>query len=359
MTGNDTFNLLHVCLAEGYGGLEKFFLNSSGKLADEFNTTLLVKENSRLNQRLQDTNLDYRTLDFFNYADIKSTLKIRNLVKELETDVVYFHGSTELGLIVPALIGLDATLLNRKSVIVSSSKKDFYHRLIYRGVDNFVAPSTFYKENLIEKYPVSPDDIEVIPNAIDLKQFEQDEYSEILSNHHPKNDHKFITTLSRLIPVKGTEKFVKFANVLAEQREDYVFFIVGEGSDDYLKKLKTLRNDRFSDRIIFTGFQEDVPAVLNETDLFVTFAWKESFGNNILEAKASGIPIMASPSPGAKYQLTNHEEFLIDKKDDLDTLAGKATGLLEDYSSVEYDLYQYRYDHYVSKIRELTQQNQS
>ena len=348
-------NLLHVCLAEGYGGLEKFFLTSSNYLKERFNVRLLIKKGSDLEPRVRETDFNYSTLRFINYIDVRAMYRIRSIVQKNNIDCVYFQGSSELGLIVPALLGLDVKLLNRKSVTVTSSKKDFYHDLIYNGVDEFVAPTPYFKENLLEKYPVDEEKINVIPNAIEIERFRKSTYPSILEDFHEKDDHTFITSLSRVVPEKGIESFVKMANHFARKNPKHVFFVVGDGPDHFLSELRQIRDDSLGDRIIFTGFQENVPAVLNQTDLFVSFARHEHFGNNILEAKTMGLPILASNTVAAQFHLKEYPEFIVEhsKLEDRDLLETKISDLVKQYPTVKYDLEPFQYDTYVSDIERL------
>ena len=71
------------------------------------------------------------------------------------------------------------------------------------------------------------------------------------------------------------------------------FQIAGDGPEfDELKKLQS--ELRLEDKVQFLGFRNDVPLLMKQSDLFVMPSLSEPFGIVLLEAMATGTPIVTT-----------------------------------------------------------------
>ena len=107
--------------------------------------------------------------------------------------------------------------------------------------------------------------------------------------------------------------------------------ISGIGPD--LVTAKELASTMRLDNIIdFTGHvsYEDVPEVYRSADLFVSPTWSEGFSNTILEAMASGLPIVAARAIGVVDCLTDRENALFHEIHDVAGLSMQIGTLLDD-----------------------------
>ena len=59
-----------------------------------------------------------------------------------------------------------------------------------------------------------------------------------------------------------------------------------------------MKNLNLQSKVIFTGFREDVPEILNAMDIFVLPSLKEGFSRSIIEAMAAGKPVIATSVGG-------------------------------------------------------------
>jgi glycosyltransferase involved in cell wall biosynthesis len=103
----------------------------------------------------------------------------------------------------------------------------------------------------------------------------------------------------------------------------------GTQTDSYRKLAVELG---IGDRVEFRGRipYEDVPAFLQQTDIFLNMSRMESFGVSVLEASACGIPVVASKTGGLKGVVIEGETgFLVDPED-TETLADRMWRLADD-----------------------------
>ncbi|MES2459922.1 MAG: glycosyltransferase family 4 protein [Armatimonadota bacterium] len=90
-----------------------------------------------------------------------------------------------------------------------------------------------------------------------------------------------------------------------------------------------------TDRVHFLGYRNDIAAIMRLGDLFVFPSRYEPFGNVILEAMASGVPVITSANVGASCVVTPSCGIVIDNSDDVSGLAQAMSELVSDRSRRE------------------------
>lgn len=104
--------------------------------------------------------------------------------------------------------------------------------------------------------------------------------------------------------------------------------VVGEdaGRNRYVAWAKRVAPER----IVFAGRQAAVEDYYGAADILVLPAFQEAFGNVILEALASGLPVVTSPTVGAAEVLTGDlEQGIVSNPDDKQALAQKIRQMLD------------------------------
>jgi glycosyltransferase involved in cell wall biosynthesis len=127
-----------------------------------------------------------------------------------------------------------------------------------------------------------------------------------------------IGVIGRIAPEKGQAEFLEAARLLLKFRQDCRFVICGDAlSSDrttakYARKVRELSAGL---PVEFTGWREDVYAVLRELDLLVVpSAPGEATTRVILEAYAAGVPVVATASGGIPEVLNNGETgYLVER----------------------------------------------
>ena len=108
------------------------------------------------------------------------------------------------------------------------------------------------------------------------------------------------------------------------------FQIAGDGPEfDELKMLQT--ELKLEDKVQFLEFRDDVPSLMKQSDLFVMTSLSEPFGNILLEAMATGTPIVTTRNDGALH-LLNSESAIFVNKASSNSLSG---GILEAINNPE------------------------
>ncbi len=134
-------------------------------------------------------------------------------------------------------------------------------------------------------------EIVVIPNGVDINRFHPQEKDEKASNEQGKG--VCIGYLGRLSPEKNIINMIKAVKAL--DSDDIRLKIAGTGPlYDKLKKLE-------DERIEVLGYVEDAPSFYRSIDVFLLASKLEAQPIALLEAMASGLPVIASDVGDNKY----------------------------------------------------------
>lgn len=154
------------------------------------------------------------------------------------------------------------------------------------------------KQNILTHYPeVDVGKLEVVYNGVDLQRFSP-------VGAEVKQDLRLQLTLpstARIALFAGSgfeRKGLKVALSALAKLNDWHFVIVGKDRKlaIYTKYAEQLG---MGGRVHFVGVQKDMPSWYRAADVLIHPAWYEPFGNVVLEAMASGIPVIVSNYCGA------------------------------------------------------------
>lgn len=109
--------------------------------------------------------------------------------------------------------------------------------------------------------------------------------------------HRIIGAIGRLVPVKGMDLFVDCAIVLAMAHKNLTFLLVGEGSER-VRLERSVCQAGLKERILFTGFREDVEDVMALVDVVVIPSRHEGIPSVLLEALGTGKSVVATAVGG-------------------------------------------------------------
>ena len=138
-------------------------------------------------------------------------------------------------------------------------------------------------------------------------------------------DQPIVLTVARLDQQKGLPTLLE----AAVQVPEAIFVIVGEGPER--TALEAQRQELgLENRVIFTGFRQDIPAWLGHCSLFVLPSLYEGVPISLLEAMAAGKPVIASAIPGNDEAVTHAETGWLFPPGDADALAKAVRLLLAD-----------------------------
>jgi glycosyltransferase involved in cell wall biosynthesis len=141
-----------------------------------------------------------------------------------------------------------------------------------------------------------------------------------------------VGTVGRLTPWKGHPELLEALALVRDRGVDFQAVIVGEvafWSADYAPELRAKCSGLgLDDRVVWSGFRDDIPEVLRLCDLFALPSHDEPFGRAIVEAMAIGLPVVACRSGGVPEIVVEGETGLLVEKARPDQLAQALAQLL-------------------------------
>jgi len=143
---------------------------------------------------------------------------------------------------------------------------------------------------------VDREKIVVIPNGVDVSKFalSGDSLREFPA---PASGRKWLTYVGRLDRQKRVDRLVAAFASLPETLPRHDLLIVGDGPLR-AKVQRQIAACGLTDRVRFTGWREDIPAILQATDILLLASDWEGMPNVILEAMAAAVPVVSFDVPG-------------------------------------------------------------
>jgi len=260
-----------------------------------------------LNENLFYHEVDFRSYPLFEHAPYELALasKMVSVVKNERLDLLHVHYAiphasaaymakqilkTE-GINIPVvttLHGTDITLVG---------KDPSYEPVVTFSInqsDGVTAVSNDLKRETYQHFKIT-NDIEVIPNFIDLEKFKKQKKDHFKKAICP-NGEALIVHTSNFRKVKRIPDVIKvFANIRKEIPAKLL--MIGDGPERNGAE-QMCRDYGICDDIRFLGKLEAVEEVLSVADLFIMPSEKESFGLAALEAMACEVPVISSNTGG-------------------------------------------------------------
>ena len=191
-------------------------------------------------------------------------------------------------------------------------------------VDKIVTYSEFMRNNIASWYGVNRDKIAVIPNGVDLKKF-----CEYTSERFLEGDPA-ILYLGALLNFKSPDLLIHAIAKLRSELPNMKLHLVGPGDKtplELLAKKKDVEKHVVFHRYVGSG---TVPRYYKSADFCVFPSRRDSFGITLLEAMASGTPVIASNRGGTPEIISSGENGVLFAPEDADALPKAILALSQD-----------------------------
>lgn len=170
-----------------------------------------------------------------------------------------------------------------------------FSRTLLNHVDGVIVPTEKTKR-ILEGYGIK-DEIEVVPNGIELDAFKQhiseEEKSKLRSQLGIGANQHVIVTVGRLGIEKNVDELLRGMQLYLKKRQDIVLLIVGDGP--HKEELEKAAEEMgISEHVIFTGMIDShiIYKYYQLGEVFVSASNSETQGLTYIEALANGVPIV-------------------------------------------------------------------
>ena len=132
----------------------------------------------------------------------------------------------------------------------------------------------------------------VVPNGVDLAKFDGSARTSLAI----RRDKTIFVQVANVMPDKDFATLLSATRCLGVRRDDFHLLLVGRGTDG--KEMRVaVRRAGLEKLVTLAGDRPDVAGILSAADVFVLSSRSEVFNIAMLEALASGVPVIASDIP--------------------------------------------------------------
>lgn len=220
---------------------------------------------------------------------------IRRIVRAGHFDVVhtYLFWSDILGVAGARLAGCRRVIVSRRALhewahgqtILLHGLEQFTNLL----ADELIANSQTVLRDAETHEAFLPSHRTVIYNGVDLQAYQVAQPT--------ANGPLRLVTVGALAARKGQEYLIEALALLRQAGVDAKVELVGSGPDENMLRRKVAEH-ALIDRVLFEGEHTDPRPYLAHSDVFVLPSRQEGFSNALLEAMASGLPVVATDVGG-------------------------------------------------------------
>lgn len=277
--------------------------------------------------------------------DLRAMLAMRRLLRDRRPQILHTHAAKggTVGRIAAATLGRA-----RPPVIVHTfhghvlrgyfnrGQAAFYTRVerqLAKGTTAIVAVAPEVKHDLVELGVAPEGKIEVVPLGFDLDPFlhpsrpPAEQRAAMRARLGLAPDAQVVSLIARLVPIKRVDRFLRVARLVAGERPETRFAVIGNGKlEDELRSSPAAL--ALGDRLVWGGYQEDMPAVCFASDVVALTSDNEGTPVSLIEAHAAGLPAISTEVGGVRQVVEDGVSGFIRAREDEAGLARAISALL-------------------------------
>jgi glycosyltransferase involved in cell wall biosynthesis len=258
-------------------------------------------------------------------SDRQAYKKIREIIEEFKPDIVHTHAAKA------GAIGRRAALSAKVPVIVHTFHGHVFHSYfgkaktwLYKTIERRLAKkSSIIAISELQKLELSRDhritkaqNIKVIQLGFDLSRFaelRQTDRQTVREELGLAADEVAVAIIGRLAAVKDHAFFLDVVRQLAgTTKQKFKVFIVGDGAERSLIEKETVRiNAQFPELITLTSWIKDIARFNAAMDLICLTSKNEGTPVSLIEAQASGVPVISTDVGGVRDIVLEEETGIV------------------------------------------------
>ena len=294
-------------------------------------------------KRAEDLGLNYKLIPWKFSLDPTLIWRLWKTISEEKIDIVHSHTITGNFYARIAALLCPRSLISVTTVhsliideLRGSPRISFKDRLRYLRekctwgvVDHFITVSEAIKSRMLQS-GIPERKITVVNNGVELPDLSwRVTYEKFVKKELNAEDGEvIISIIGRLVPVKNHRLFLNAAKSVLEKSPKAKFLVVGDGPLLHTLKEET-RKLGISKAVIFTGWLHDVQKILSVTDIYVICSTVEGLNISVLEAMASGKPVVGTAVRGISDIVLDNKTGTLVPPNDVDALAKAILNLVE------------------------------
>lgn len=318
---SDKIRLMHIINCFTFAGAEILVYNIAERIDktrfDVFICSIGTNDcvvESNIKKMLQNKSITVLELEKPSQKNrIGGILRLAGLLRQYRIDVINTHCSSPdfYGKIAGFLVGVPFIYSTVHGKVGYKRTREIFLRHL---TTNYIAISEYIKNYMREDLGVPFDKIEIIRNGVESADYHsidrQAAKKAIMTELGIDINKRVVASIGRLVQLKGHNYLIDAARDILNKYDDVHFLIVGNDKIDieWANGLKRLVKDKKLEKYFtFTGTRNDINNILAGTDVFVLPSLTEGLPLTVLEAMASGVPVV-STDVGSVSEVVKHRE---------------------------------------------------
>jgi glycosyltransferase involved in cell wall biosynthesis len=294
--------ILHTEAATGLGGQELRIVTEARWLLDHgWDALIACQPHAPLGREAAAAGVPVVAVRMRGAADLTAFAALRRLMRTRRVALVHTHSSVDSWLATLAARSLRLPVVRSRHVTIPIKRR---RALVYRLAHRIIASGEAARARVLA-VGVPPHRVVAIPAGVDPSRFHPG-----VSGAGVRRELGLrgpaVGLVANLRRSKGVRDFLAAAAHVATARPDVTFLVVGDGValGDAQREAARLG---LEDRVIFTGFRRDVPAVLAALDVLVLSSVHEAVSQVLLQALAVGTPVVTTAVGGTPEVIRDGE----------------------------------------------------
>ncbi len=253
-------------------------------------------EESFLSHKIRLQNVDIKTKSELSLKIYSNLLGLKRYILSNQIDII--HSQTRITQVMGRILKV-MTGRNYVSTCHGFFKTRLSRKFIPCWGDRVIAISDSVYNHLVEDFNVSADRIDLIPNGIALNAFSIATQETKLKKRkeYGWGNEPIVGIIARLSDVKGQDLLVSAFKKVVSVCPEAKLLLVGEGKlEPMLKHL--VKNLQLQKNVVFISQINKPSEILQLLDVFVMPSRQEGLGLSVMEAQATGLPVIASKVGG-------------------------------------------------------------
>jgi glycosyltransferase involved in cell wall biosynthesis len=321
--------VLHVELGRymyGGAGQVKYLLDGLGRYPGEH--VLVCEQQSELAKAFRNpaVKVYHVKLGLLDEVDFRLIPQLRRIIRAEKPDLLHVHCRRD------DYLSARAGRLENVPLILSRRMDDppsaFDRRLKFPLFDRIIVISRGI-EAVMRRAGVSPDRMSCVSDGVDIARYRpQDDRAWFLKEFALEPGRPVLGVIASLIPRKGHQVLLDALPAVLSGHPKLCLLVFGKGRLE--KSLRrTILERGMQDNVRLEGYRTDIERIVPCLDLLVHPAWREGLGVCILEAAASGVPIVASRVGGIVEAVRHGENGYLVEPGDSSGFAAAINSLLD------------------------------
>ena len=255
--------------------------------------------------------------------------KIENVVSKYNIDIIHAHDSHAHTFLYLSyiLFRLDCPSVVSRRVDFTISKSSL-NKYNYPKIKKIICVSDKINE-IITGSLASSKRIITVHSGVDLNKFKQYCRLDLRKKYNIPKHHKIVANVSAIASHKDYPTFIATAAEVLKQRNDITFFIIGGDGGEQSMITNLINSYGLTNNIILTGYIPEAYLMISQLDIFLFPSKLEGLGTSILDAQATGVPVVSTIAGGIPELITHNHTGLLSKVGDSKNLAKNIILLLD------------------------------